>query len=124
MFCKFSHSLLVLFCCISFNFSQKLLIHWLQVCNLGSTVRRVNEGETLDLVVHRKGTGADTTTIRYRTTTNNSLPLQRRAASDVDYQNVDGAVITFRPGVLDVEIGIRVYDDSDPEDDESFIVEV
>ena len=78
----------------------------------------------MTLTVHREGSGADTTTILLRTVSANSSEEQHLASADLDYQSIPTDVITFVPGVLDVNITVVVFDDIFPEDDEQFYIEV
>ena len=93
---------------------------------LGPDVVRADEGQNVTVTVHRDGSGADTTTIRYRTSENlvTAFLDQNRATSDVDFISHADEIITFKPGALDYDIIIQLSDDDIPEDDESFYVEV
>ncbi|CAK8694047.1 unnamed protein product [Clavelina lepadiformis] len=84
----------------------------------------IDEGGTVRLTIHRDGSGADSTTVRYRTGVRNSTRPEHHATPDLDYKLVYSELVTFQPGRLDVDVTIATYDDDFPEDNEQFFVEL
>lgn len=89
----------------------------------GSSDVTVHEGEVLTLTVHRDGSGADVTSVNYRTSVTSNTSENMLASLGEDFSDSAGE-LTFRKGVLDLLISVPVVDDEIPEDDEVFYVEV
>ena len=76
------------------------------------------------LTVTQTGLSVRTTTARYDTQNDGTVPAGRRATANVDYQAVANGTVTISPNSLTAQINININDDRRVEPDETFGVDL